>query len=72
MIFSLKWLINMGGLNMSKLPTPLEQMFEIALKTKNVKAAKFTFEWMEFEEEAKKNPALLQPYSGEGQCNILA
>ncbi len=32
----------------------LDQMFEIALKTKNVSAAQFAIEWKEFEEEFKK------------------
>lgn len=32
----------------------LDQMFEIALKTKNVTAAKFAVEWAEFEKEFKQ------------------
>lgn len=52
---------------MSKFPSITEQMFEIALKSKDLKTLKFAIEMKEFESEIKQKN---QQYSGEGTCNI--
>ncbi len=50
--------------------TLLEQMFEMALKNKNVRAVKFSLEWEEFETEQKKL-SMHQDVCNEEICNIL-
>lgn len=49
----------------------LEQMFEMALLTKNVKAIEFALEWKKFEDEYKKQEEQNEIRIGHDDRNLI-